>query len=164
MFKVKSNFQLLSLSSTRGASRPGNSSMACNVQEIVSQPLVSLKKIVMRNNPTNSAIAATGSHRLTTNARNASTPKVYEIESAEVNGYIVLVDLLINSGWSYACISLLDLESFVKATGMNEFVIDSCACGEHVQDAGSFDAETFVIENLNEVLIAYFKAGKDLPS
>lgn len=157
---VISNSNLkLSLHSTRGAFGKRNLFLVSpDIKFCSAAPGYFITK-KMQNNNFPLAIGATGTFSLTSNARKASTPPVYEIEDTKIDGYSVFVDLIINGKPSFKCIAIADLSQFVIKTGMNEWVIDSMYCGDHCQDAGSFDAETFIHENLTEVLTAYLMEG-----
>jgi hypothetical protein len=96
------------------------------------------------------------------NTRSQTVVKpVYFIELANVNGQVIEVDYTLNDEWYFTTITMPALISFIESTGMNEYCFDSSDyTGEHLQEAGTFNIDTFINENLNEAVQAYFLAKR----
>jgi len=92
-------------------------------------------------------------------ATNNQTP-VYYIDECKVTGDRVQVDYTINHEWAVANLSITDLKNFVRSTGLNEWVFDSCVSGEHQQDSGCFNVDDFLAENLNLVVKNFLQTTK----
>jgi hypothetical protein len=93
---------------------------------------------------------------LTLNARNASK-NTFQIEDVTVTGDKVAVDYLLNDEWLSTNLSLSELKQFALNRSMNDYIFDYCY-GEHVQESGSLDIDTFMSENLEAVIKAYLEA------
>ena len=96
---------------------------------------------------------------LTTKAA-ASTKIVYYVEDCTGNGEMIDVDYTLNDEWLSTSVKSSDLRLFVLTNGLNDYCFDSCANGVHLQDAGSYEPDTFIAENLNAVIKAYLQAKK----
>lgn len=98
--------------------------------------------------------------RSTSHAAANTTAPVYYVDSAVNDGKDVDVDYTLNDEWARVVIPFTSLKSFVVTKGLNEFCFDSCANGCHVQDAGTYDIDTFMSEELNAVVKAYLETNK----
>jgi hypothetical protein len=156
MILEKSNFQL-TLQPTEGAFRKRNSSMVCNVQAIILQPSVIFSNN-MQNNPNHSTTGIPAS-AMTTDARNALIQNIFYIDEVKINGDTVTIDYTLNDNWNVAVLSLQGLKKFALNMGMNDYCFDFMH-GEHVQEAGSFDIDTFLAEKLDDVIKAYLEVDR----
>lgn len=82
---------------------------------------------------------------------------IYWIEEAISDGNNVEVDFTINDEWVNATIKFTDLRTFTIEQGLNDYCFDYSVAGEHVQDAGTFDVDTYLAENLNEAVRTYLE-------
>lgn len=76
------------------------------------------------------------------------------IEDVEVLNGTVTVDYLFNDNLLVAKLCYEGLKEYALNHSLNDYVFDTMH-GEHIQDAGSLDIDTFVAENLKEVVLAY---------
>jgi len=82
----------------------------------------------------------------------------YWIEDAICDGNNVEVDFTINDEWESTAINYNELRTFVEASGLTNYCFDYSVNGTHVQDAGTFNVDTFLAENLNDAVRAYLEA------
>ncbi len=92
-------------------------------------------------------------------AQKSVTP-VYYIDDCQVSGDNIDISYTLNDNWADTILSMNALKSFVTTTGMNDYCFDSSINGCHVQDSGSLDLDTFIAENLFDVVGAYLKAKR----
>lgn len=89
-----------------------------------------------------------------------TTQQIYYIDDCEIDGDDINVDYTLNDQWRATVISMAALKRFVRGNCLNDYCFDSCANGMHVQDAGSFDPNAFITENLNAVIKAYLQSKR----
>jgi hypothetical protein len=86
---------------------------------------------------------------------------VYYVESALICGELIEVDYTLNDKWLTFSFELQALKNFVYATGLNDYCYDrSDYAGEHVQDSGIIEMDTYIDENVECAVKAYLQAGK----
>lgn len=110
----------------------------------------------MRNTNEKSTTGVNRAGILTNDARKALKP-IYYIDQVEVSGDNVAVDYTLNDNWLFINLSLSELKQFALNRSLNDYCFDYLRDGEHVQDAGSFDLDTFMAENLEAVIKAYLQ-------
>jgi hypothetical protein len=115
-------------------------------------------------NTLNNAVNLTGVYNFDT--RNVSTPRsitapVYYIDEAILDGQNIDVDYMLNDDWCRTTVDYLALKAFVVTTGLNDYCFDSSDCdGNHVQDSGSFNSDTYIAENFSVCVRDYLAAYK----
>jgi hypothetical protein len=86
---------------------------------------------------------------------------IYYIDEVSIDGNQVDVDYTLNDEWARVTIRLSDLKSFIIATGMHHYEFNySDYSGNHTQDAGLLDVDTFLCENIKVAVRAYFEVNK----
>ncbi len=88
-----------------------------------------------------------------------ATP-VYNIEGTIILNNNINVEFTINDDWFTAVVSMAALKSFVGDTGLNDYCFDYEVNGEHVQDAGTYDTDTFIADYLDESIEAYLRSKR----
>lgn len=123
----------------------------------------------MQNNVLNLTTQAIGSGSLTIDVRktlpitNAVKPafNAYYIEDAMITGELVNVEFSLDDKWHTMTIELQALLNFAIDTGLNDYCFDSADyVGEHSQDYGTFDIDTYIDENIAVVVKAYLQSVK----
>lgn len=110
----------------------------------------------MRNTNEKSRTGVNRAGILTNDARKALKP-IYYVDQVEASGDNVAVDYTLNDNWLFINLSFSELKQFALNRSLNDYCFDYMH-GEHVQDAGSFDLDTFMAENLEAVIKAYLEA------
>jgi hypothetical protein len=82
------------------------------------------------------------------------------IEDVVVIAGVVTVDYLLNGEEKTDTVTLHQLTQFALNTGLNEYVYDHNCGDEHIQLEGSHDIDTFMSENLNEVVKAFLEVKR----
>ena len=80
------------------------------------------------------------------------------IPGANSNDQIVSISYLLNDDDSERMIPYSQLKRFTIENELNAYCIDSFA-GEHVQIEGVIDADTFIVENLDQVAKCFIEAN-----
>lgn len=90
-----------------------------------------------------------------TSANKTQTP-IYCIDDINIEGDEIAFDYTLNDQWLSINLSYTDLKQFALNHGLNDYCFDYMR-GEHVQDHGSYDIDTFLSENLKSVILAYLQ-------
>lgn len=136
MSLLKSNLKL-SLSLTGGASWKRNSLMSFDIISGFAAPGYLIPKNMQNHTNT--------------------TAKVYYIDNVIITGDKVAVDYTLNDEWLEITLSYTELKQFALNRSLNDFILDYMK-GEHIQENVRFDMDTFLTENLNDVIKTYLEA------
>lgn len=88
------------------------------------------------------------------------TQQIYYVDDSSIDGDDIHIDYTLNDQWRTTVISMAALKRFVQDYGLNDYCFDSCANGMHLQNAGSFEPDTFIAENLNACITAYLQSKR----
>lgn len=94
-------------------------------------------------------------------AVNKQLPAIYYVDDVVLFGTSIEVEYTLNDEWLTGSIEFESVKAFVIRTGMNDYCFDAADhSGCHLQNSGSFEVDTFINENLKEVVRVYLDAIK----